>query len=212
MNKEALLKTGTTTVGLVCKDGIVLAADKRASTDMISSKKEVKIVEITDNAAITTAGLVSDIQLLTKLVKAEVKLKDLQVNRKATISEIANLLGGLMYSNIRKFSTIPGIVGFLLGGKDDEGNHLYDLGPDGSVTKHDDYSSEGSGSVFALGVLESTYKKGLSVDEGVKLAVKSINTAIQRDYHSGNGVDVITITEKGIQWVVRKELNPVLEA
>ena len=101
---------------------------------------------------------------------------------------------------------LPGIAHFLLVGKDATGVHLYDLFPDGSVTKISDFISSGSGSVFAYGVLETQYKKDMSTDDAVHLAVKSVNTAIQRDSASGNGIDVVVVTEKEIKRVMHKEL------
>ncbi len=203
---------GTTTIGLVCKDGIILAADKRATAGFIVDKRAKKIHAITDSMAVAMAGLVSDAQLLIKLIKAELKLKDLHTGRYSNVREAANLLAGMLYANIRRMSMVPGIVGFLLGGRDQEGFHLYDLGVDGSVTKSEDYVSDGSGSVFAIGVLESSYKKGMNVDEGIKLAVKAINAALQRDYNTGNGIAVVTITDAGLRTVLEKELNERIEA
>lgn len=205
MNEK--LKKGTTTVGIVCKDGIVLAADKRATAGFVVNKKAQKVFQIADNMAITMAGLVSDAQLLTKLIKAELKLKDIQTNRKSTVKEAANLLGGMLYSNLRKPSMIQSIVGFLLGGFDKEGGHLYDLGIDGSITEVDDYVSDGSGSVFAIGVLEDQFKKNLSIEEGTKLAIRAIGSALKRDVATGNGIDVWTITSKGIESVFHKEFD-----
>lgn len=210
-NNEIKPLKGTTTVGIVCKDGIVLAADRRATAGFVVNKKAQKIIIINENLAVTMAGLVSDAQLLSKLAKAELKLKDLQSNRTSNVREAANLIGGLLYANLRKMTMVPGIVGFLLGGRDNEGFHLYDLGIDGSITNVDDYVSDGSGSVFALGVLETLFKKGMTMDEGVKLAAKAISAAIQRDYNTGNGIDVLTITDKGIQMVLEKELNVKLD-
>lgn len=210
MNEQKILK-GTTTVGLVCKDGIILAADRRATAGFVVNKKARKIIQLTDTMAVTMAGLVSDAQLLSKLIKAELKLKDLQTNRTSTVKEAANLLGGMLYSNIRRMSMIPGIVGFLLGGTDGEGFHLYDLGMDGSVTEVDDYVSDGSGSVFAIGVLETLYRKGMTLDEGVKVAVKAITAALQRDINTGNGIDVLVINEKGLNYAVEKEVAIKIE-
>jgi proteasome beta subunit len=71
-----IMKTGTTTLGIKCKDGIVLAADKRATAgNFIANKKVDKVLEVSKNMALTTAGSVSDIQLLVKLLKAELRLK-----------------------------------------------------------------------------------------------------------------------------------------
>lgn len=204
---ETELKTGTTTVGIVCKDGIVLAADKRATAgSMIVDKRAEKVHVISDDFALTIAGGVSDAQLLIKLIRAELKLKEIRTVKRPSAKEAANLLGGLVYNIIRTPSMLPGIVHFLLAGKDINGVHLYDLFPDGSVTKIKDYVSSGSGSVFAYGVLETQYKQDITTNEAVVLAVKAVNTALQRDSASGNGVDVIVVSNKDIKRVINKEL------
>ncbi|MBS3169692.1 proteasome subunit beta [Candidatus Woesearchaeota archaeon] len=208
---EEQLKTGTTTVGIACKDGVVLAADTRATAGtMIVDKQAEKVHILSDDFACTIAGSVSEAQLLIKLVKAELKLKEVRTNKSASVKEAANLLGGLLYSSLRRMSMFPCIAHFLLGGKDASGVYLYDLFPDGSVTKIKDFVSSGSGSVFAYGVLETQYKEGLSVEEGIKLAVRCVNTALQRDSASGNGVTVVVVTELGIKKVLQKEASITL--
>ncbi|MBU0460288.1 MAG: proteasome subunit beta [Nanoarchaeota archaeon] len=204
---ENQLKTGTTTIGIVCKDGVVLAADRRATAGhMIVDKRAEKVHIISDNFAVTIAGTVSDAQLVIKLIRAELKLKEVRTYQVPTTKEAANLLGGLLYSNLRRPSMFPGIAHFLLAGKDNTGIHLYDLFPDGSVTKISDYVSSGSGSVFAYGVLETQFKPDMLTSEAVKLAVIAVNTALQRDSCSGNGVDVIVVNNKDIRRVIQKEL------
>lgn len=208
MEKTEVMKTGTTTIGILCKDGVILAADKRATMgSFIADKKSEKIYQIDKTMALTTAGTVSDIQLLTKVIKAELKLKQIRTGRKSSIKEAANLLSGMIYSNIRKFSVIPGLSHFILGGVDDEGYHLYDLFVDGSLTPCDDYVSSGSGSVMAYGVLETLYKSGITLKEGILLAVKSLNAALQRDSASGNGIDVVTITKDAYTKALHKEID-----
>ena len=207
-----LMKTGTTTVALMCKDGIVLAADRRATSGyLIASKNFEKILTISDNMAVTVAGTVSDVQLLVKYIKAELKLKQIRTDRGNTVKEAANLLAMMVYNNIRKFSLIPGISHFIVGGKDDSGFYVYDLSPDGSIAEVDDYTTSGSGSVMVYGVLETMYRKDMSIEDGIKLAVKSLNAALQRDIASGNGIDVITITKDGIKKALSREINTRIE-
>ena len=206
------IKKGTTTVGLVCKDGIVLAADKRVSAGyMIANKKFKKIHKVSDNMAVTMAGLVSDAQLIVKLVKAELRLKKIRTDEEPSTKEAANLLANILYQNIRKMSMVPGIVGFLLAGKDAKGYHLYNLGVDGSVSLVDDYDSTGSGSIFALGVLETLYNGDMTVKEGIAMVKKAINAAIQRDMPTGSGIDIFTITEKGAHRVETQLLEKKVE-
>src|SRR3989344_2781781 len=206
------LKKGTTTVGLLCKDAVILAADRRATAGtLIVDKKAQKVHKITDNIAVTIAGAVADAQLLIKLLRAETKLKAIRTRRVPTVKETANMLGGLLYSNIRQFSLIPGITHFLLAGYDKDGLHLYDLFPDGSVTEIEDYTSSGSGSVIAYGVLESQYQKDLPADAALKLAVKSVNAALQRDSATGNGIDAIKVTTKGIERAFSEEIKATVD-
>ncbi len=208
-----IMKTGTTTLGIKCKDGIVLAADKRATAgNFIANKKVEKVLEVTKNMALTTAGSVSDIQLLVKLLKAELRLKSIRTRREPNVKESANLLAGMVYRNVRQFTMIPGVSHFVFAGHDTSGFHLYDLYPDGSLTESDEFLSSGSGSVMAYGVLETQYEEDMSVDEAVKLAIKAVNAALQRDSASGNGIDVVVIDTQGVKKILTKELNTIIEA
>ncbi len=199
--KKNLMK-GTTTVGIVCKDGIVMAADKRAvlgESYFIAHKEERKIYKITDNIAVTTAGMVSDIQLIVKLTKAELKLKTIRTKTIPLVKEAANLFAGILYQNIRKLSPIPGITAFIIGGKDSSGFSLYEISPDGSIGEHKNFVSTGAyGSIVAYGILENEWKKGMSIEEGKKLVLKVVNTAIKRDASVGEGIDVVVVDKRGV--------------
>ncbi|MCK4522089.1 MAG: proteasome subunit beta [Nanoarchaeota archaeon] len=213
MDNKNVLKTGTTTIGMVCKDGIVLAADRRATMgNIIADKKAQKIHSITDDIAVTIAGTVSDAQLIIKLIQSEIRLKRIRTGKATIVKEAANLTARMVYENIRKMSMIPGISQFIMGGKDMFGFHLYDLFVDGSITECEDYVSSGSGSTTAYGVLETLYKKGITIEEGVKLAVKSLNAALQRDSASGSGYDVVTITKEGFKKVLEREIDTTISA
>lgn len=206
MTKEKL-KTGTTTIGIVCSDGIVLAADKRATAGNFIADREVeKVVPIVDDIAVTTAGVVSEIQRLVKLVRAELKLLEVRTNRKVTVKETANLLSGMNYYGIRSMGEWA-IAGFIIAGKDVNGFSLYDVNYDGTIMKQEKYISDGSGMVFALPIIESKWKKGMSIQEGIKLAVEALNSAQLRDSASGSGFDVYTITKDGLKKVISKDLT-----
>jgi len=210
---ENKLQHGTTTIGLICRDGIVLAADRRTSAGyLIADKRTRKIKQISEHMAITTAGLVSDAQLFTRIIRAQLKLLSIRKGKEPTVKEAANLLASLSYVNIRRPSMVPGIVGFLIGGADKYGFHLYELGIDGSVTKADDYKSDGSGSIVAIGVLETLYKKDMATEEAIPIAVKAVNAAMQRDLATGNGIDVFVVNHSGVKSVFGKELDMTIKA
>ena len=211
-SKENYLKTGTTTVGILCKDAVILAADRRATAgSLIADKNIEKVLPVNEGMAVTTAGSVSDIQLLVRYLKAEIKLKDLRTGRKSTAREVANMLGSMTYSQIRRMG---GVCHFIFGAYDTLGIHLYDIYPDGStmeVTEQDGFVASGSGSVMAYGVLEDSWKKGLTEEQGIDMALRAINAAIQRDTGSGQGADVFVIDKKGVRKAAQKLLNTKLQ-
>jgi len=202
------LKTGTTTLGIVCKDCVVMAADKRATAGTLIADKTIeKVKPVTKNIAVTTAGSVSDLQLLFKYLSAELKLKRMRVGRDTNVREAANLLATWVYSLIRSSG---GVAHFVVGGYDSK-PQLYDVYPDGSIMEQQEYVTSGSGSVFALGVLESQFRKGLSQEDGVQLALKAVNAALARDSASGNGVDIYVIDKNGCKKVVAKTVNNTVD-
>lgn len=211
MEETNYKKTGTTTIGIKCKDGIVLAADKRAGGGIIVDKRAQKVYKVTDNIALTMAGTASDAQLITKLISAELRLMEIRKEKVVTVKEAANLLSGIVYQNIRRPSMIPGISHFILAGKDNRGFHIFDIYPDGSLSECIDFLSSGSGSVMAYGVLETLWKPNMSMDEGIQLVVKGINAAIQRDMNSGDGIDVFTITNEGVKIAITKSISNRVE-
>ncbi len=205
--------TGTTTLGILCKDGVVLGADMRATAGRaIVQKDALKVHKISSHIAITWAGSVSDLQLLNKLVSAEISLIEIRTKRQITVKEAANLLGNMVFNNIRNFSPIMGVTHFLMGGHDSTGLHLYDIYPDGSVNETHDYVVSGSGSDFALGILEDQYKPGLSIADGVNLIERGITAAMARDSASGNGLKILSIDEDGVHDKVLKRVNYSLQA
>jgi proteasome beta subunit len=205
-------KKGTTTIGMVCKDGIVLAADRRVTAGhIIAHKKIKKVLPVSDHMAMTTAGLVSDIQLFTKIIRAQLMLLKLRKGKEPTIREASSMLANLAYGNIRRPSMIPGIVGFLFGGSDANGYHLYEISFDGTVLEIDDFASDGSGSSVALGVLETLYKPGMSTNEAKDIAVKALESAMSRDSATGNGVDVVVINDQGVKYVTQLEVKSQLQ-
>ncbi len=210
--EQEVLKTGTTTIGIVCSDGIVLAADRRATAgNFIVNKNIQKVHELVENMVLTMAGSVSDVQLLIKVIRAEINLKKIRSGREISMKEASNMLASLVYSNIRRYSLIPGVSHFILGGKDKEGFHLYDIYADGSVTEVTDYVSSGSGSVMAYGVLETLFVPNMSITEATKLVIKGLNAAIQRDSASGNGYDIFAITKDGVKKIAGKDVTVKVE-
>ncbi len=208
MEKEA--KKGTTTVGLKTKEGIVLAADKRASMGyLVADKNAEKIHLINDKVAMTFAGSVADSQMLLRFLKSQLSLYKIQREKEPSVNAIATLLSHYVFSNAHSFS--PFLIQFIVGGVDKKGFHLYSLDMAGSKIEAQRYTSTGSGSPIAYGVLENSYKENMSLEEGIKLAVRAINAAISRDLATGDGIDVIVIDKDGARRLDKKKVEALLK-
>ncbi len=209
--KNSILKTGTTILGIVCKDGVVMAADRQVTAGhLVLSKNEKKVFQVNDYLIMSGTGYAVDIQRVPKILAAELKLKELRSKSRPSVKQASSLLAQLNYSGSRNPSMIPQMAGFLLAGFNEDGSsELYSVEPIGGIYKVEDYDANfGSGMPFVLGLLERQYKKGMSVDEGVKLAIESIKSSTQRDTGSGYGIDVFTITKDGIKKVVEQKIVP----
>ena len=209
INKN-VMKSNTSIVGLVCKDGVIMAADRRATAgNLIMVKNARKVVKINDYIAISGTGVSSDIDMNQKVIAAELRLKELKSKVRPSVKEAANLLAMMMYRNIRTPSMVPPMVGMLIAGVDVDGkSSLYTIDPSGNICEVEDYDANfSSGMPFILGLLERQFKKDMTIKEGVELAKECIKSSTQRDSGSGNGIDVFTITKDGIKQVVSEVIT-----
>lgn len=185
------LKTGTTTVGLICKDAVVFGTDKRATMAyFIASKISEKLYEIQEHLWMTTAGGVADTQYLVDILKAETTIYQLAHDDKPMMVKSAGkLLSNVLYQN----KLFPFQVGLMLGGvTEEEGPSLLDISAYGSILPQK-YCAVGSGQNFSYGVLEARYKDNLTINEGKEIVKKAVTSSIIRDMASGNGIDIAVI-------------------
>ena len=184
---------GATTVGLICSDGVVLAAEKRVTYGrLVASTKGQKVFKLTDNVGLAFAGLMSDMQALIREAEAYANLFYLEKNRPITTKAMAKLISNMLFNR----RMMPLLMETVVGGYDADGPSLYSMDPVGSLIP-DDFLAAGSGAAIAIGVLEAEYNKELDCEAGVELARKSIKSAIARDAMSGDGIDVLIIKAGG---------------
>lgn len=187
------IKKGTTTVGLICDDSVVLASEKRATMgSFIASKAARKIYQVDDRMGITTAGIVGDAQALVRLMSVEAKLFKIRRGEPMTVRAMATLLSNVMSS--QRF--YPYIVQLLIGGIDRSGARIFSIDPFGGNTEEKEIAATGSGSPIAYGVLEDRYSKDMPLENGIALAIQALHSAMKRDSASGEEMEVIVITKE----------------
>lgn len=195
---------GTTTIGIVCKDGVVMATERRATAgSFIANKATVKLFKIDENIGLTIAGLVGDAQSLARVLRASVLLYKLRRGSPITPEGASTLLANMLNNN----RYYPYWAWFILGGVSPaKGGQLYSVDPMGGNIE-DKYVSVGSGSTLAYGVLEESFEEGLATADGVDLALRSLHVAMRRDSASGDGYLVATITEKDYKEYTEDEIK-----
>jgi len=199
---------GTTTVGVVCSDGVILATDTRATMGTyVASKRAKKVYKITDRLAMTVAGGVAVAQRVVEILRANARLFELENGRPMPVSAAARLVSNLLFSNREEGMPLP--LQALVAGFDESGPHIYSLDPFGSVTE-ERVVSTGSGSPIAYGVLEDQYREGRTVDEMLPIVVRAVDSAMKRDVASGDSFDVAVITKEGFRELTAEEKRALL--
>ena len=197
------VKKGTTTIGMVCKEGVVMATEMRATMGtLIAHRTTQKLFKIDDNIGLTVAGVVGDAQTLARYITAEVELYKLKRGQPMTVKSAATLTSNILAGS--RF--YPYWVGLILGGIDRDGGHVYALDMVGGAIP-DDYVTTGSGSPFVYGVLEDHYVKDMTVSDGMDLAIRSLHAAMKRDAASGDGYSVVSITKEGFVQLDDKDIQ-----
>ena len=204
-NVEKLALKGTTTVGVVCTDGVILSSDTRVTMGyFVAHKQGKKIYQIDDHIGMTISGGVADAQYVVEILKVNAKLYKLNNGRPMPIQSAARLVSNVL------FSARGGLMAqILVGGVDSTGPHVFSLDPLGSLVEEKCVAT-GSGSPIAYGVLEDKYKEGAAIKEILPVVVRAVDSAMKRDIASGNNYDIAVITEKGYSSLSTEEKKAIL--
>lgn len=199
---------GTTTVGAVCTDGVILATDTRATMgNYVASKQAKKVYRITNRLGMTIAGGVAVAQRVVDILKVNAQLFELEKDRPMPVRAAARLVSNVLFSNRSVGMPLP--LQAIIGGFDETGPHIFNLDPFGSLTE-EKVLSTGSGSPFAYGVLEDRYQEGSTVDDMMPVVVKAVDSAMKRDVASGDSFDVAVITSEGYRELSQEEKRALL--
>jgi len=202
---ELILK-GTTTVGIICKEGVILASDTRVTMGFfVAHHKGKKIYQIDDHIAMTISGNVADAQRTVEILRVNAQLYRLNTARPMPLSSAARLVANLLFSS----RYAPLIAQVLIGGMDDSGPHIFAIDPFGSITEEKCVAT-GSGSPIAYGVLEDKYKQDVAIKDMLPIVVRAVDSAMKRDAASGDSFDVSIIDKKGYRELTEKEKRNVL--
>ncbi|KAJ9641737.1 uncharacterized protein PV06_03761 [Exophiala oligosperma] len=195
--------TGTTIVGCIYDNGVVIAADTRATSGPIVADKNCeKLHYISPNIWCAGAGTAADTEFTTALISSNLELHSLSTGRMPRVVTVMTLLKQHLFR-------YQGHIGayLVVAGVDPTGVGLFTVHAHGSTDKLP-YVTMGSGSLAAMSVFESTWKKNLTKDEAVKICSEAIMAGIFNDLGSGSNVDVCVIEKDKPTQLLRNYIKP----
>lgn len=191
------LKTGTTIVGVVFRDGVVLGADTRATEgNIVADKRCRKIHYMAPNIMCCGAGTAADTEAVTNMVSSRLTLHRLETGKNSRVIEALTMLKRHLYRYQGHVS-----AALVLGGVDVEGPFLATIAPHGSTDRLP-FVTMGSGSIAAMAAMESGYRDGMTCEEAKALVVEAIHKGIFNDPFSGTQVDVCVITKNSTEVLI----------
>ncbi|XP_062140500.1 proteasome subunit beta type-7 [Drosophila sulfurigaster albostrigata] len=186
------VRTGTSIVGIIYKDGVILGADTRATEGPIVSDKNCsKIHRLQQHIYCCGAGTAADTEQMTLLTSAEMDLHELNMGRQVPVICASMMLRQTLFRYQGHIS-----AALVLGGVDKYGPHINCIYPCGSIDKIP-YAAMGSGTLAAMAVLENGWNASIDLEEGKQLVRKAISAGVFNDLGSGSNIDLCVITAKG---------------
>jgi proteasome beta subunit len=188
-----IMVPGAASVAIKCKDGVVLGNDRRATWGYtVTNKSTKKVFPLTDYIGMSCYGLIGDFQILVKIMRARANLYLFEAGSRISTKSMGKLISNYLYSQ----KMTPLYTNVVIAGVDMDGPKLYTLDAIGSLMP-DDYGVGGTSMLMMIGLLEADYVPEITVAKGVKLVERVIRSALARDAMSGNGIDILTITDAG---------------
>jgi len=192
---EKMLKSGTTTVGIIVKNGVIMGTESQATAGYtVASKQAQKLFEVNKFTAATIAGGVADCQYVVNQIRALSRLKEVEEGEVPEPKYVASITRNILFSGRTYFLAMMLVGGYSQ--KEKKGN-LYGIDLLGSLYEEDQYISFGSGSPFSLGVLEADWKPNMTKKAGLDLIKSAISSSRERDAGSGSNFQLCTINKDG---------------
>jgi 20S proteasome subunit beta 2 len=196
-------KTGTTIVGMVYAGGVILGADTRATSgEEVAEKNCQKIHYLAPNMYCAGAGTAADTDKTTELISSQLALLRLDTHLPSRVVTALTLLKRMLFRYQGHVS-----AALILGGVDVQGPHVYHIYPHGSTSKLS-YATMGSGSVAAMSVFETSWRDGLTEDEGIEMVKRAVSAGVFNDLGSGSNIDLCIMRMDGTVDYRRNEVKP----
>lgn len=190
--REAV-KRGTTSVGIVSKDGVVFAVDKKVKSKLVVPTSIEKIFKIDEHIATASSGLVADARRLVDIARRQAQVNRLQYHEPITVTGLAKYIGDLEQMYTQSGGIRPFGISLIIGGVSDDECRIYETDPSGALVEYK-ATAIGFGREKALELFEEKYNDELTIDEAIDLAIEGIYNAT--DGKAANDSVEISVVDK----------------
>jgi proteasome alpha subunit len=206
--KEAV-KRGTTCLGIVFKNGVLLATVKASTGLMVASSLE-KIFQIDDHIGAAAAGYLADARVLANIGRVRAQVHKITYEEPIDVWSLARVIGDRMqlstlYAGLRPFG-----ISFIIGGIDNSGAHLIETDPSGMLYEWKAYAI-GRGGLIANKILKQKWKETLTEKEAIGLAKDIISKTEKGKKGSKIDMAIIRIEDKKFRKLTEEDIKKILK-
>ncbi|KAF8299263.1 20S proteasome subunit [Clavulina sp. PMI_390] len=211
------IKLGSTTVGIVTPQGVVLGVEKRVQSPLLEASSIEKIMEIDRHLGCAMSGLTADARTIIDHARVTAQnhaftydeaIKVESVTQ--AVCDLALRFGEGVHGDEAMMSR-PFGVALLIAGIDELGPQLYHTDPSGTFTKYSAMAI-GSGSEAAQSELQDKYHKQMTLQEAHSLILKVLKQVMEEKLDAHN-VQLSQVTkEKGFEILDETRLSSLIEA
>ena len=202
---------GATILGIVCNEGIVLAAEEKLESKLQDASFTWKLFPVDAHVGAAVVGLGSDARILIDQARVYCQSNRLMYDEPIDVEVLSKRIGDIKQLYTQHAGVRPFGVSIIFGGNDKTGNRLFSTDPSGTYRAYKAVAV-GVGRETVEGILKTEYSEDLSLDETVKLAIKCLKKALQaRDEQLRVKVAVIPASTKTFQPMSDEEIDKILK-
>lgn len=177
---QEAVKRGYTALGAKTKSGVILAAERRTTSELVEDGSVEKIFKIDRHIGAAASGLIADARVLIDRARVEAQVNRLRYDELISVESLAKAIGDIKQMYTQHGGVRPFGTRFLIGGVGERGPHLFETDPSGVVAAYKAHAI-GGGAEEATEVLEKDYREDMNTEELANLALKALNKVIDGD-------------------------------
>ncbi len=206
-----IVDQGTTGVGILYKDGVLLAADKSVPSKLIKSESIEKIFRLDENIGVVSAGLVGDARRLVRIARRQAQDNRMVYSEPIQVEVMAKEIAETkqaftQYGGLRPFG-----IAFIIGGFDEKGPSLFQTEPSGALAEYSAVAI-GRNKDIAMNLLEKEFKDSMPFEKAITLAYKALEKSMpEKEKINFERIEFAIVDQNGFRFIKESEVKKFLK-